>query len=131
MKNCSTKDVVCVDCGKQVSRASNRQKRCSTCKQNHDNRTCSEHYRRNYVKKGYDQSGENNNNWKGGIGTYRKILEDIKQCQKCSSAKFVVTHHIDGNRYNNSIDNLIRLCKRCHQIEHNCIDNLGEYARKV
>lgn len=31
-----------------------------------------------------------------------------------------VGHHKDHDRTNNTIENLSLLCKRCHQIEHEC-----------
>lgn len=34
-----------------------------------------------------------------------------------------VGHHKDHNRMNNTIENLVLLCKQCHQIEHKCWKN--------
>jgi 5-methylcytosine-specific restriction endonuclease McrA len=31
-----------------------------------------------------------------------------------------VGHHKDHNSHNNVIENLVLLCKQCHQIEHEC-----------
>lgn len=79
-----------------------------------------------YVKHGYNQSGKNNNNWKGGT-KYRHLVK-IEKCELCDSTNNLVVHHIDHNRSNNCRDNLMVLCKRCHQ-EHHCVrDNKGRYA---
>lgn len=49
----------------------------------------------------------------------RKILGN--KCKKCGWDKEVgilELHHIDRNRYNNTIDNLQLLCPICHSLEH-------------
>ena len=70
--------------------------------------------------------------YKNGISWYRDIAKNKSQdaCSRCainldfSNQYMWCVHHIDHNRNNNSPDNLELLCKRCHQLEHNCIDNL-------
>ncbi|QHJ82212.1 MAG: HNH nuclease [Bacteriophage sp.] len=43
------------------------------------------------------------------------------QCDLASADRWHwVVHHRDHNHYNNVIENLELLCKRCHQIEHEC-----------
>ncbi len=43
-----------------------------------------------------------------------KVLErDEFKCQRCGYA-FLEVHHIDGNRENNDLNNLITLCRKCH-----------------
>jgi hypothetical protein len=70
--------------------------------------------------------------YKSGIRYYRELALQNKPgiCERCSLAidftnsyKWCV-HHKDHNRKNNTLENLELLCKRCHQLEHNCIDNL-------
>jgi 5-methylcytosine-specific restriction endonuclease McrA len=49
--------------------------------------------------------------------TYRKIMIEfleMKRCQICGSNKNLIVHHIDGNRANNKISNLVVLCQSCH-----------------
>jgi len=45
-------------------------------------------------------------------------------CQICNEKKSVEIHHIDKNRENNSKDNLLFICKKCHVRLHyfNCQD---------
>ena len=48
------------------------------------------------------------------------VLErDAWTCGDCGrkGARFEV-HHVDGNRENNAIENLITLCRGCHQLRH-------------
>ena len=74
--------------------------------------------------------GEAHWNYKDGSYTYETIRQEIKQqkgeCERCaldlSEATHYewVVHHKDHDHYNNRRDNLELLCKRCHQIEHEC-----------
>lgn len=69
-----------------------------------------------------DRTGENNPGWKGGIQTYRKFKKN--NCERCGTTDKLIVHHKDENRYNNVLDNLETLCRRCHQIHHRCWENL-------
>ena len=51
-----------------------------------------------------------------GISTYRKVKKN--KCEWCNSQKNLLVHHKDENRKNNNLDNLITLCKSCHQKLH-------------
>lgn len=55
-----------------------------------------------------------------GVTSYRrKCLEQKRnECYACGSDGYVEVHHIDGNRGNNSLDNLLPLCKSCHSDAH-------------
>lgn len=67
----------------------------------------------------------------------RKLIEDgIKKhkCEKCNKLKWLgekiplELHHIDGNHYNNNINNLKLLCPNCHSLEPN---NSGSAKKKI
>lgn len=63
----------------------------------------------------------------GGIGLRDKILKQSKYiCQICDKkrVKFNI-HHIDLNKNNNIIENLITLCIPCHSTEHYYISGNG------
>lgn len=75
--------------------------------------------------------GSEHHSYTTGIGCdfqnrRRYIKDSIRYCERCSkdlinaSRYFWCLHHIDHNRSNNSDDNFELLCKRCHQIEHDC-----------
>lgn len=77
--------------------------------------------------------GEDHWNYKDGSYTYETIRNElrisIRYCERCkkdlidAEHNFWAVHHIDHNHYNNDINNLELLCKRCHQIEHDCVKN--------
>lgn len=41
-----------------------------------------------------------------------------KKCEKCSSERKLQTHHIDGDKKNNEKENIMTLCKKCHDTLH-------------
>ena len=51
---------------------------------------------------------------------YKKIIEEEHYCQLCGSANWLEIHHIYYRSQGGSNDerNLIRLCKKCHQMVH-------------
>ena len=71
--------------------------------------------------------------WKGvGSGAHnhwhgesKKFIEQVKHlkklfntCQNCLKAPYEETHHIDGDRMNNEIKNLMPVCRPCHKSFH-------------
>lgn len=57
---------------------------------------------------------------------YRIILQEAgitELCVVCSSRKSgnnrLSVHHVDGNHYNNELNNLVWICESCHQFIHN------------
>lgn len=66
-----------------------------------------------------NQKGVDNHNTTTGIMLYRGMI-DTTVCAKCGSTKNLLVHHKDHNRQNNAPENLICLCKKCHQQIH-CI----------
>jgi len=73
---------------------------------------------------GKQQRVENNPNWRGGESSYKEVFSRTgieKICVLCSknNPKILCVHHIDINRKNNSISNLVWLCRNCHFLVHN------------
>ena len=67
--------------------------------------------------------GINAPNWIAGESAYRDLISRHKipvKCIKCgiSDKRVLIVHHKDGNRKNNNIENLERLCCNCHAIVH-------------
>lgn len=71
--------------------------------------------------------GTRNGAWNGGTCKNRyygyEFSKELKQkvkdrdnniCQVCSKKVFLVIHHIDYNKRNHNVKNLISLCKSCH-----------------
>jgi len=53
------------------------------------------------------------------LGYRNKTFKEMgESCNICNSEENVVAHHIDGNRTNNDLDNLIPLCRSCHGKVH-------------
>ena|SRR5690554_5791911 len=55
------------------------------------------------------------------------------RCGDCDielSPDLMLLHHIDHDRTNNELYNFAGVCKRCHQLEHECWMNLPQF-RKV
>jgi hypothetical protein len=49
----------------------------------------------------------------------QKCLEEKgRECYNCSSTTQIEVHHIDGDRSNNDLKNLIPLCRDCHSFVH-------------
>jgi hypothetical protein len=75
-------------------------------------------------------SGKDNPYYKNGIGIFHKIKGKIKEerryCERCNkdlkeaTRHYWCLHHKDHDRTNNDVSNFELLCKRCHQIEHEC-----------
>lgn len=67
--------------------------------------------------------GPAHGNWKGGEKSYRETLLRIKNnkiCKRCevNDIRILLVHHLDRNRQNNKVDNLIWLCHNCHYLIH-------------
>ncbi len=110
------KFVKCHVCGKDVWKT---QKALRNSKSNKFfcNKSCQTKWRN------VEYSGENHHFWKGGENAYRGILikSGVKtQCKMCGNKDFrlLVVHHLDTNRKNNKVDNLIWLCQNCHHLVH-------------
>lgn len=78
-------------------------------------------YRDNHKQK-YSKMTESESRYlsKKYFGGMRDIIltRDKHLCTRCGSAKNIIIHHVDRNKKNNSLENLITLCKACHVIEH-------------
>ena len=48
----------------------------------------------------------------------RCINKKGEKCEICGNGEKIEVHHIDGDRYNNVIENLIPVCHECHNKIH-------------
>lgn len=52
--------------------------------------------------------------------SYHQIILSLlgNKCFICKSTNNLVIHHKDRNRKNNDINNLLLLCRECHNVVH-------------
>ena len=90
------------------------------------------------------RTGENNPNWKGGIcetGQMMRLSDKMRKwragvhkrdnytCQLCSCSPSLHVHHIDYNRDNNTVLNLITLCHSCHSKTNGKADKRAAWTK--
>ena len=111
------KYVVCTTCGKDVWRMPKHLDHSKSgnyfC-----NKSCQTLWRNSVM-----YSGAAHPNWKGGENIYRKIMlrdEGPQICKRCgiTDLRLLTVHHINQNRKNNNIENLVWLCYNCHRLVH-------------
>lgn len=66
----------------------------------------------------YFRSGLNNPNWKEESYRSTCFLSHKKECVVCGENKIVEVHHLDEDKNNNRIENLIPLCPTHHKYWH-------------
>lgn len=137
-------DKICKRCGIIYTPTGRSQRFCPACGKIRQ-RESVDRYRKNHgaavgIGSGNLQDKERNHQWKGGVASYTKLkISSLSQenyvCERCHKdlSHFIqnkkcyaqwVVHHKDYNQDNNTIDNLELLCKRCHQLEHDCESHL-------
>lgn len=118
--------VKCKWCAKEYETNKGHHKKTKYC-----SRLCQNRCQANDTKISGRFNGIKNPMYNGGIQLYRKIARENLpwKCYRCASVKFLCVHHKDENRYNNALENLEVLCKRCHQLEHHCEKNLPQNRR--
>lgn len=109
--------VACAHCGQKIYRTEKNVKHSKSgnffC-----NKSCLAIWKNKHII-----IGEQHPRWKHGENAYRNIMKrDAKEaiCVHCGIKNFIVllVHHIDRNRKNNHVDNLLWLCHNCHFLEH-------------
>ena len=134
------KDRVCDTCGITFSPSGPRSIRCPDCNAKHK-REYQKAFQMEWRAKngdptvglgkgGSNKKGEENAQFKSGMGQFYRIRKQLKKeinkCEHCgkdlsTAGRFEwCVRHKDQNRSHNTRDNLILLCKACHQIEHEC-----------
>ena len=111
------KDVNCFMCGEGIYR-SPKQLKASKSKKYFCGKSCQTTWRNSLVF-----IGRKHPQWKDGESSYRNTM--IRRglpgvCKLCSAKdiRILVVHHIDENRKNNKVDNLMWLCRNCHFLVH-------------
>jgi len=109
--------VNCHICGEQIYRQLRFLKKSKTGKF-FCSKKCSIHWQNTVFV------GPKHPNWKHGMGGYyRYVLKKLavpQECRRCrtSDTRVLLVHHLDGNRENSVITNLVWLCQNCHFLVH-------------
>lgn len=108
--------VTCKNCGKEFNKNPAEIKKSKTGNV-YCSRSCS-----NSMNNRLFKTGKLSPNYKNGNSSYRQIMLRTceNECKDCGNqdVRVLEVHHIDGNRKNNEIDNLVILCANCHKIRH-------------
>jgi hypothetical protein len=132
-----TRRRVCIKCGGEIpshkySNAKYCSDRCRSAYVSYRHAVRTGRIAKPGVGSGGNQEGENNHQYKTGIGTYsQRAFEHYgRKCNRCDSTELLLVHHRDEDRTNNDLSNLEVLCKGCHQ-EHHCIrdETTGRYIK--
>jgi hypothetical protein len=59
------------------------------------------------------------------------LREKGEECIVCGADKDILVHHVDGNRGNNDMDNLIPVCERCHTDIHAGKERVAKWVKKL
>lgn len=129
----------CNECGVEYTPTGTCSKYCPTCRPVITKQIQKEAAKRWATEKGYLNGkgsgsatgvGKANHMYSHGRCVFRRWAKERKEqvglCEHCgkdiknSTHYEWVGHHKDHNPNNNVIENLVLLCKRCHQIEHEC-----------
>lgn len=106
----------CFTCGKQIWRTQKNFRKSKSGKF-FCQKSCQTKWRnQQYV-------GKNHSSWKNGESTYRTVLLKSKikaACRVCSTTddRILAVHHLDKDRKNYKLENLIWLCHNCHHLVH-------------
>jgi len=110
-------DIICATCGKTAWKMPRDFARSKS-----GNHFCSKSCQTVWRNKQY--SGKNHPLWQGGEYCYREKLIRSGQksiCKRCGleDERVLEAHHIDKDRKNSEMENLVWLCRNCHCLVHN------------
>ncbi|WEL95566.1 hypothetical protein [Xanthomonas phage vB_XooS_NR08] len=139
-------DFTCIDCNLVYTKTGRNQKRCKDCGALNQKAAIHAWFVKTgkYTGKGKgsgNKSGEEHPMWNGGESKFVHVLapayyKKTRFCERCSvdllgvAPSFRCVHHRDHNRKNNVESNFELLCKRCHQLEHECWRNFTKPNRQ-
>ena len=110
------KMVNCYACGKEVYKTK-KALRVSKSKTYFCTKSCQTKWRNSVFV------GSKHANWKNGRYSYKSVMlrnKVPKICKLCKNkdARVLAVHHLDHNRENSSLSNLVWLCHNCHFLVH-------------
>lgn len=123
------KTVACSTCGKETYKQ-RKALRASKSGKFFCGRSCQTKWRN------VEFSEDKHANWKGGTHAYRRKMLQSNKRQECGlcriqDIRILAVHHLDENRKNNHIDNLVWLCHNCHHLIHHYPDEAKKYMAAI
>ena len=108
--------VECFICSKSVYRSKGQLKK-SISEKYFCSKSCQTKWRNGYF------IGDKHPNWTGGTSVYRDLLKRNGKepvCIRCrtNDERVLSVHHLDHNRQNNDVSNLVWICLNCHFLVH-------------
>ena len=79
---------------------------------------CRECMRKGFIKEGKDMGQTFRVSHSTAERVAYTIMGKEKKCEICGSTQKIDVHHKDGNHNNNTQDNLLVVCRRCHANIH-------------
>ena len=141
------KDKNCSVCGNPYTPSGRCSKYCPECKIIYLKRKAADRQQAYRVKNGLIKNpgvgsgnaqgrGRDHHSYTTGLGCdfqdrRRQVKDERRYCERCDADLLTATryqwciHHRDHDRTNNVDSNFELLCKRCHQIEHDCHKAFG------
>jgi hypothetical protein len=126
---------VCIKCGKEFENLRAKKYCSSRCRNAYNAyQWClrNNKFKKAGVGSGGNQLGENNHKFDTGQVAYKKLpFRNGKEkiCEICSSKTLVEVHHIDRDRTNNVLQNLLVVCRKCHRKIHNFKQGFEKYIK--
>lgn len=109
---------ICAKCGKEFERIASAKRSISGLQ--FCSKSCAASYNNSHYRTGRNNPNYIDGSYKGS--TYSKLAfrTYIHKCAMCGLEEecCLQVHHIDENRENNNVDNLIILCANCHSRIH-------------
>lgn len=103
----------CAYCGKIMEIAKLKNGYLESASQYNRKKYCN----RDCMKKAFRKDETESVSW-SNMHRHARMIIPPANCKICGSATNVDVHHKDGNYLNNSPENLQRLCRSCHNLQH-------------
>lgn len=115
---------LCTDCGLPFAYRSGPQHRCRTCQNEFNRKQTLEAVKRSPKRHYWNKTMKENQAFGKGLKP-AVLARDGNACRKCGATEKLAIHHIDGmgkgvpqGMRNNTMDNLVTLCTKCHSNLH-------------